>query len=210
MRAAAVLLALALAGCSPEPKPADFAVEGVRAGPLAADDAINAQLSGGEKISDLGCNGLRAVVDPFDGPYSYYLSVRSNVGCRARAGVQSADVCDETRVQVRRVTRTGQVDASANFLIPANEGRRLFSDLDWRIAHWKGSNIPDLDGTSIRFERVLDGKIWSMWSNAEPSQDRTNPASLLLADLLRILRVYGPSGFAPDRPGWHVMPPDGR
>lgn len=206
---AAVLLALALAGCSPEPKPADFAIEGVRAGPLAADDAISAQLSGGEKISGLGCNGLRAVVDPFDEPYSYYTSLRSDVGCRPRAGVQSADIGDETRVQVRRVTRTGQVDASANFLIPANEVRRLFSALDWRIAHWKGSNFADLDGTSIRFERVSDGKIWSMWSNAEPSQDRSSPASLLLTDLLRILRVYGPAGLAPDRPSWDMTPPDG-
>lgn len=211
MRSAPIALAIALAGCSSGGKDAYF--RGTIDGPLAGDRAIPSGLSGGEKLSDLGAEGLRALVRPTFGRYAYYLSFqRLPPGCLPRDRLRSdgsnrSQACGTTRVRVRRTDQFDHSAATAGFFLPVEESDDLFEELDARLARWHGINFGGTDGTGVDVERVRDGRATSMSSNASPSRDRDNPAAQLRGDMLRILLAYGPAGFAPRSGSWDVRPP---
>jgi hypothetical protein len=205
MRAAILILGLALYGCSDR----DPHRSGTVAGPLRGDYAISSQASGGETLAALGQDGLRVSIAPSFGRYHYYLSLRPlPAGCIPRDrlpdnGSGDGRGCGPVRVDVRRIDQTDQSIAAVRFLLPPEEGEMLLSRLDARLERWRGNNFGMLDGTGVDIERVRDGRTTSMSSNAY-AIDPGNPVPQLSTDLQRVLLAYGPTGFAPRESGWHV------
>ena len=182
-------------------------------GPLRGDRAISLQASGGETLSAFGQDGLRVLIEPSFGRYSYYLSLRQlPAGCVPRArrphdGSADARGCGPARVDVRRIDQTNASIATARFFLPPEEGDMLLERLDAQLARWNGDNSGGTDGTGIDFERVRDGRTTSMSSNSY-SDDPGNPAVALAIDLHRALLAYGPRGLAPRSWDWHVARDD--
>lgn len=203
MRAAAIGVALLLASCSDRNSK-------IVEGPLTGDEAIPADVAGGERLADLGTEGLRVLIEPSFGRYRYYLSLRrSPRDClprdiRSDDGSDAARACGPTRVRARRIDqRAGRVQV-AGFFLPAEESDDLFETLDARLQTWRGTTSLWLDGTGVSLERVRQGRVRSMTSNQPASADDGNPAARLRDDLLRILLAYGPAGFAPRAGDWNV------
>ncbi|MEG3182211.1 hypothetical protein [Sphingomonas sp. LT1P40] len=212
MRLAPLLLALFLTACSDECRRGSGC--GVSDGPLASDFAIKPTLAGGDKLSNLGTEGLRVLIAPTFGRYAYYMSLRRlPSGCLPRDrrkgdGSDDRRACGTTQVGVRRTDQFDQSVATAAFFLPVEESDALFEELDTDLSRWTGPNWGGTDGTSVDIERVRNGRVKSMSSNASPPEDSGNPAAALRGDLLRILLAYGPSGFTPRSSDWHVRRAD--
>ena len=203
MRQVAIGVTLLLAACS------DRSAE-IAEGPLAGDAAIPADVAGGERLADLGAEGLRVLIQPSFGRYQYYLSLRREPqDClprelRRKDGSDDARACGPARIRARRIDRSDGRIQSALFFLPVEESDNLFEELDARLRSWGGANSMWTDGTSISLERVRQSRIRSMTSNQPASADGDNPAAQLQGDLLRALLAYGPVGFAPRSADWHV------
>ncbi len=209
MRAAVLILSLALWGCGDRNPHRSGTIDG----PLRGDYAISRQASGGETLAALGQDGLRVQIAPSFGRYSYYVAVRQlPAGCLPRVrrpGDGSADArgCGPARVDVRRIDQTNRTIATAHFFLPPEEGEMLLERLDARLDRWTGDNSGGTDGTGIDIERVRAGRTTSMSSNSY-SDDPGNPAVPLSIELHRALLAYGPRGFAPRSWDWHVARDD--
>lgn len=206
MRRAALLVLLMLSGCERE----TASGRGVTDGPLKKEFAIKPSLAGGEKLADIGAEGLRLLIQPSFGRYAYYLSFqRLPAGCvpRDRQPDDYREVknsCGPARVHVRRTDQRDGTASRAEFYLPPEEADDFFEALDMRMARWRGSNAGGTDGTGVDLERVRGGLVKSMSSNASPSSNIDNPAAQLKPDALRVLLAYGPSGFAPRSSNWDV------
>lgn len=213
MRIAAIALALAATGSDAQERRHDPQLEGTVTAALSGRLAISSEASGGEKLSDLGRDGLRVLIEPSFGRYAYYATLRwTPSGCipRARARTDGSDrarICQASRVRVRRIDAASGTVAFAQFHVPRQDSDALVEQLDIRLARWEGPNFVSTDGTGVSLERVRDGQTRSMSSNGSPQFDVNNPAAQLRGDLLRILLAYGPAGFAPRAEDWHVDRP---
>ena len=213
MRFVALAMALTATGSAAQQWRLDPQLEGTVTAALSGRLAISSEASGGEKLSDLGREGLRVLIEPSFGRYAYYVTLRwVPAGCipRDRAkrdGSDSARLCHASHVRARRIDAATGAIALAQFHVPREDGDAVLEQLDARLAQWKGPNFASTDGTSVSLERVRDGQVRSMSSNSSPSYGIDNPAAQLRGDLLRILLAYGPAGFAPRAEDWHVDRP---
>lgn len=213
MRLAAIALALVATGGDAQERRYDPQLEGTVTVALSGRLAISSAASGGEKLTDLGRDGLRVLIEPSFGRYAYYVALRwVPSGCIPRDRAKSdgsvrARLCQASHVRVRRIDADSGKVALAEFYATRQDGDALLEQLDARLAQWKGPNFPSTDGTGVSLERVRDGQVRSMRSNSSPSYGIDNPAAQLRGDLLRILLAYGPAGFAPRAEDWHVDRP---
>ncbi|RYD61801.1 MAG: hypothetical protein EOP58_14235 [Sphingomonadales bacterium] len=213
MRLVAIALALAATGSDAQERRDDPHLEGTVATPLSGRFSISSDASGGETLTDFGQDGLRVLIEPSFGRYAYYLTLRwIPSGCipRDRAkptGSERARMCQASHIRVRRIDAASGATALARFHVPREDGDAVLEQLDARLVRWQGPNFASTDGTSVSLERVRNGEVRSMSSNASPQFDVDNPAAQLRGDLLRILLAYGPAGFAPRAENWHVDPP---
>ncbi len=213
MRIAALALALTATGSAAQQRHFDPQLEGTVTAALSGRLAISSDASGGEKLSDLGRDGLRVLIEPSFGRYAYYVTLRwVPAGCipRDRAkrdGSDGARLCHASHFRVRRIDAASGAVAAAQFHVPREDSDALVEQLDIRLAQWKGPNFASTDGTGVSIERVRDRQVRSMHSNGSPQLDIDNPAAQLRGDLLRILLAYGPTGFAPRAENWHVDRP---
>lgn len=205
MRIAVAILSVALWGCSDRNPHRSGTIDG----PLSGDRAIPTRASGGERLADVGNEGLRVLIAPSFGRYAYYFSLRRQpTGCIARARLPhdvsaEARACGASRVHVRRIDQFDRTVAASHFFLPPEESDAFFEELDLRLSRWKGSNYGGTDGTGIEVERVSAGRVTSMSSNASAAHP-DNPAAQVSGDLHRILLAYDPSGFAPRSYNWDV------
>ena len=213
MRLATLALALVASGSAAQERRYDPQLEGTLPRPLSGRLAISSEASGGEKLSDLGREGLRVLIKPSFGRYAYYVTLRwLPEGCIPRDrvkrdGSDRARMCQASHVRARRIDATSGTTVLAQFHVPREDGDAVLEQLDARLARWEGPNFVSTDGTGVSLERVRDGQIRSMSSNGSPQFDVNNPAAQLRGDLLRILLAYGPAGFAPRAEDWHVDRP---
>lgn len=207
MRAAVLILSLALWGCGDRNPHRSGTIDG----PLSGNHAIPERASGGETLADLGPDGVRVLIAPTFGRYAYYLSLRRlPAGCLPRDrrpddGSADGRACGPSRVDVRRIDQFDKSVATARLFLPPEESDALFDTLDARLGRWRGSNSGGTDGTGIDLERVRDGRVTSLSSNVYAGPE--HPAALLSRDLHRILLAYGPDGFAPRSYDWNVRQP---
>lgn len=90
------------------------------------------------------------------------------------------------------------------FHVPWEDLEVTLQAFDARARRWRGQRGMSTDGTPIMVERVKEGQVTSIDTNAATNWEPANPAAQLRTDLHALVLAYGPTGSIPRSYDWHV------
>lgn len=166
--------------------------DAINEGPLPADIRAAYRLPP-TRLGVLGRDGVSISIRPSFGAVDYDLDL-------APAGLVLPGR-PTARLWVRP---KGGESREYRFHVPWEDLEVTLQAFDARARRWRGQRGMATDGTPIMVERMKEGRVTSIDTNAVTSSEPANPAAQLRTDVHALLLAYGPTGSVPRSYDWDV------